>query len=56
MMDVRSWIEVVAVATMPIGLIILLINRWQLKRGIGARSIQFANSSGPLAPHHYPCT
>jgi len=35
-------VEIIAALTMPIGLIVLFINRLILDRGIGARAIQFS--------------
>ena len=40
-MEVKHIIELALVAIMVLGLIALFINRWQLKKGLGARIIQF---------------
>ena len=40
-MEVKHIIELALVAIMILGLIALFINRWQLKKGLGARIIQF---------------
>ena len=40
-MEVKQIIELALVAIMVLGLIALFINRWQLKKGLGARIIQF---------------
>jgi len=40
-MEIKSIIELTLVAIMILGIVALFINRWQLKKGIGARIIQF---------------
>lgn len=40
-MDTKSTIELILAGIMVLGLIALFINRYQLKKGIGARVIQY---------------
>jgi hypothetical protein len=37
-----TWVDVAIASTFPLALVVILINRWMLKRGIGVRIIQFA--------------
>ena len=40
-MDAKFWIEVVAIATMPIAIVAIIVERIARDRGIGVRVIQF---------------
>ncbi len=41
-MDTKSTIELILAGIMVLGIVALFVNRYQLKKGIGARIIQFA--------------
>jgi hypothetical protein len=41
-MDLKNWIELVAAVAILVGPIAVIVERFKIGRGIGARSIQFA--------------
>jgi hypothetical protein len=41
-MTIKDWIELIAVGTGPLGLILLMAQRLLTKKSIGARTVQFA--------------
>jgi hypothetical protein len=43
-MEIKGWIELIAVVTMPIGLIALAVERVWTGKGVGPRMIQYAGA------------
>ena len=40
-MDTKSWIEIIAVLSIPLGMCLMIYHRVKQKMGIGVRAIQF---------------
>ena len=40
-MPFKYWVEIIAIATLPVAIIAVIVNRTMVDRGLGARAIQF---------------